>query len=201
MTKKNKQTKDKAKILAKKSIVPCQQKQCGFLHNGCPKCSECGAKPDMISEGCKTCFDCEFKPGCLRNGENQHNRNENTLKNEMPEELKKLLMGKMKTKIAPRKVLMANGEIQDEEPEPFQPQKQYGKNPGLPGGEEFENELKRELIRQMAREMLDNAKNPISKEKDDKDNKNKGKGNCKDKGSDEPEEETGRQVPYIGYIC
>jgi hypothetical protein len=200
MTKKNKQTKDKAKILAKKSIVPCQQKQCGLLHNGCPKCSECGAKPDMISEGCQTCFDCEYKPGAIRDGRDNSDTNKEIIKKMIEDKVKYI----KNQKKAPRQLLMANGELSEEPdslPEPFKPNSD---NPLGMGGEEFAKELKAEIIRQMARDVLEGAKMDALKKIDTSSMKGS-KGKCKDKGcnkcEEEPEEETGRQVPYIGYIC
>jgi len=192
--------KDKAKEKAKKSIVPCQQKQCGFFHNGCPKCSECGAEPDMISEGCQTCFDCEYKPGAVRNGRDNSDTNKEIIKKMIEDKVKYI----KNQKKAPRKVLTANGEIINEDecdsqPEPFKIQNnnQLGMQ-----GEEFAKELKQEIIRQMARDILESAKMDAMKQQENIQIKGV-KGKCKDKGcnkcEENQEEETiERQVPYIG---
>jgi hypothetical protein len=50
------------------NLIPCQQKQCGFLISGegCRACDTCKAEPFKINDKCNTCFDCEFKPGFVR---------------------------------------------------------------------------------------------------------------------------------------
>ena len=56
----------------KRTILPCNQKKCGFLNNGCQECSECHAKPNMVDCKCVKCYECEFREGEVRWGDKQH---------------------------------------------------------------------------------------------------------------------------------
>jgi hypothetical protein len=50
-----------------KELIPCEQKQCGYMTNGgCKKCETCKAEPLKIDPRCETCFSCENKPGFVR---------------------------------------------------------------------------------------------------------------------------------------
>lgn len=175
----------------KHTYSPCRQKQCGFLNNGCPKCSDCGAESNTVDEGCKTCFDCEYKPGCLRNGENQHSN----------EDIKQIILNKMKDlKIQKKQLLMANGELADEEENNTRKESEPRQHNNLMGGEDFEKQLQAELIKQMASNILATAQDAAMKGKDEKEN-SKCKGKCKDHSKEEEQEEPKRVVPYIGYIA
>jgi len=163
--------KDKAILLEEKHIMPCQQKQCGLLNNGCPVCSECGAMPNMTNERCETCFDCECKPGATRDGR------DNVIVNE--EKIRDMFKNiRMREPPKIRRVLMANGEIHNET-----------ENDNSNNIEDdFEKELKAEIIKQMATEFLNKTKEGL--EKDNFKNKSEmeeGKENRKKK-----------DLPYIG---
>ena len=53
-----------------KYLIPCEQRNCGFLKKGCQECEECKAPPNLVDERCQRCFDCENKPNELRWGDN-----------------------------------------------------------------------------------------------------------------------------------
>ena len=64
----------------KKAIMECKRDICAFKNKGCRTCSECGVKPDFVSDNCQRCFDCEYKEGSLRWDNNKDNKEENKSK-------------------------------------------------------------------------------------------------------------------------
>ena len=200
--KNKKQIKKKVKRLdattekGKAKQVPCQQKQCGFQKGGCPKCSECGANSLMINENCKTCFNCEFKPNSIRDGRDKSGTNEEDIKNKIEDMFKNALGKNAKVVKTPKRLLTANGEVEDEPEMERHPEPKHNQNSqknNLMGGVDFEKELKAELIKQMASNILATAQDAAMKVKDEKEN-----GKCKGKCKEDEQEKPKKFLPYIG---
>jgi hypothetical protein len=192
------QNKQSAKDNAKKSIVPCRQKMCGLLHNGCPKCAECGTQPDMVSEGCQTCFNCEYKSGATRDGRDNNQEIKNMLINKIKDKIKNNIETQ---KQQPKKkiLLTADGEMVDENEDvhnhnPIRDSKQ---NNNPLSGADFEKEFKAEIIRQMAADFLATAKMKQGECSDEGCN-GKCKGKDKDKNKLEDEQPKKKVVSYVG---